>query len=84
MSCSVCNCACNSASDCEQNFADSVYTRKLCGEDCNTECGQTQKRLCCNCDGSCECFESNRRNPFWPDFTHPRTLSCQELYCCEA
>ncbi len=80
MNCSVCNYTANSASDCECNFADSVYTRRL-NDDCRDECG-CGERLCCDCDGSCGCFENDRRDPFWPHFSRPRSLSCENLYRC--
>lgn len=42
-------------------------------------------RVCCDCNGSCcGCFESNTRDCFWPEFSHPTWLCCELLYSCDS
>ena len=38
-------------------------------------------RTCCDQNGRCYRFPCQCRNPFWPEFAHPRWLCCQALYC---
>jgi hypothetical protein len=43
-----------------------------------------KKRICCDCDGECcRHFDEDRRDCFWPDFTHPSWLCCRILYGCD-
>lgn len=42
---------------------------------------ERKMRVCCDEDGCCGMYPEDCRNTFWPDFTHPRWLSCRELYC---
>ena len=37
-------------------------------------------RLCCDENGRCCRYPANWRNSFWPEFSHPRWLCCQDLY----
>ena len=78
-------------SECENSFADAVYDREHCSGCCDSNCNNDNdnncncgcdERLCCDCNGECGCFNRNSRDPFWPDFSHPRTLPCSELYRC--
>lgn len=36
--------------------------------------------ICCNEDGCCYKVRNDERNCYWPEFAHPRWLTCQELY----
>ena len=57
---------------------------KVCCEDNNV----TRYRVCCDENGCCR-YPCSCRNPYWPEFAHPRWLSCEDLYngsnesCCE-
>lgn len=45
-------------------------------------CGRKVKyRTCCDQNGKCYRFPCQCRNPFWPEFCHPRWLCCRALYC---
>lgn len=37
-------------------------------------------RECCDQNGKCCQYPCSARDPYWPEFTHPRCLSCAELY----
>ncbi len=37
-------------------------------------------RWCCDNSGMCCMYPCQCRNPFWPEFTHPRWLCCKNLY----
>lgn len=39
-------------------------------------------RTCCDPRNGCVEFDGARRNSFWPNFCHPRWLSCDQLYTC--
>lgn len=41
-------------------------------------------RICCDANGCCCKYPCSCRNPFWPEFAHPRWLCCHDLYNGEA
>jgi len=42
-------------------------------------------RICCDCNGRCCArFNADRRDCFWPEFTHPKWLCCRTLYGCRS
>lgn len=43
-------------------------------------CERPVHRVCCDSDGCCGLYPEACRNRFWPDFSHPRFLSCDQLY----
>ncbi|MEG1621168.1 MAG: hypothetical protein RR322_04570 [Oscillospiraceae bacterium] len=36
---------------------------------------------CCDENGLCKEYPTSCRNVFWPSFSHPRWLCCDDLYC---
>jgi hypothetical protein len=38
-------------------------------------------RLCVDQNGCATRYPADCRNPFWPNFSHPRWLPCSNLYC---
>ena len=66
--------------DAAYNFHRASQEEKNCKEgDCGCE-GPGRYRLCCDPDGCCCYYPAGDRDPFWPDFAHPRWLTCRDLY----
>jgi len=42
--------------------------------------GSERLEACCDANGCCCYYPAGCRNPFWPEFTHPRWLNCVDLY----
>ena len=42
---------------------------------------QTEYEMCCDQNGCCKLYSKCCRNLFWPEFSHPRWLCCDLLYC---
>ena len=36
-------------------------------------------RICCDGQNCCS-YSASCRNPYWPEFAHPRWLACADLY----
>lgn len=56
----------------------SCTSRCCTGSTSNTT--SQDRQYCQNADGSGAYYNSSCRDPFWPEFAHPRWLSCQRLY----
>ena len=67
----VCGGGCPNGS-CGQDSDVPVY-------DCNCQ-KEISYRLCCDPNGCCCKYPCSWRNPFWPEFAHPRWLCCKDLY----
>lgn len=42
---------------------------------------EPQYQMCCDQNGCCKLYSKCCRNTFWPEFSHPRWLCCDILYC---
>ena len=42
---------------------------------------QPEYEMCCDQNGCCKMYSKLCRNQFWPEFSHPRWLCCDMLYC---
>lgn len=71
-----CGCGCkgvkHSCCDREPTSCDPV--------DCDNEALERSYRVCCDRNGVCCKYSCRCRDPFWPEFAHPRWLCCAELY----
>lgn len=48
---------------------------------CETEStAENELQRCCDQNGCCCLYPAGCRNPYWPEFTHPRWLCCKDLY----
>lgn len=76
----MCNC-CGNNNNNGNNNVEAASTGAVCCYADNPFL--SDRRVCCDCDGTCcGCFDSNRRDCFWPEFTHPSWLCCDILYSC--
>ncbi len=41
------------------------------------------RELCCDPNGYCALYPSSCRNKYWPAFSRPRWLACEDLYCLD-
>lgn len=55
-----------------------------CVYDSDYDENRPKYRICCNANGCCCKYPCSCRNPFWPEFAHPRWLCCRDLYNGEA
>ena len=73
------------------DFPDAAYAVKRCAGakgccsggtvgSCYTAAEHGSAALCCDQNGRCCYYRAADRDPFWPSFSHPRWLSCSELY----
>lgn len=73
---------------CENNLAEAaIFSDCGCADAVNDirpilcrEQYRQSYRECCDQNGRCCRYPCSARDPFWPEFTHPRGLSCAELY----
>ncbi len=71
------NCSCRGDSDVHCKPIECTYDRDF---DENAH----KYRICCDANGCCCKYPCSCRNPFWPEFAHPRWLCCRDLYNGEA
>ncbi|MDD6034215.1 MAG: hypothetical protein PUC47_12205 [Oscillospiraceae bacterium] len=65
----ACGCRCGEDEDC--------CAPRRCS---SAHSSESALRKCCDANGCCCYYPVRCRNPFWPEFTHPRWLCCTELY----
>lgn len=68
---------CPNANKNGSNMIDTSYRLRMFN---SPLCQNTDLRLCQNENGSYGLYAKSRRNNFWPNFTHPRSLPCNRLY----
>ena len=70
-----------------QQCSDQITPESGCSGQCGCEaipemplCGR-EYRLCVDQNGCAARYPAACRNPYWPNFSHPRWLPCSSLYC---
>lgn len=74
-----------SQSDCGCHSNQEVNCNPIkCTYDISHDENAHKYRICCDTNGCCCKYPCNCRNPFWPEFAHPRWLCCKALYSDES
>ncbi len=79
------SCGCNRFSDCFLDCCQCNNRSNTCCQQCveheenpvDTGCCQV---FCQDSNGGSGYYCRENRNPFWPEFSHPTSLCCRELY----
>ncbi|MBC8558483.1 hypothetical protein [Fumia xinanensis] len=70
------NCGCG----CHGNNTSPSCRPIECTYDSDFDENAHKYRICCDANGCCCKYPCSCRNPFWPEFAHPRWLTCRDLY----
>ncbi len=63
-----------------ENVAGSCYGIASCVDSLGNAITR-EREICCDPNGYCASYPVDCRNTFWPAFSKPSWLACEDLYC---